>query len=355
MALDRSYQPLVKNAGGVLIGVAQIRVGRPSIRDAVASATIGTAYTAVGQSRKVKATSNKAVYMVKPNAVQAANAGTASPTFGVTGNYTGNIDGAIIIRATATTNKGLKEEASDSATAADCLDIFDTYGTLAYTSTALDIAVPATPIQGLSFTGSFANAKIGDTWIVPVWTKAAINISQTGIISPYTLCVDSIDSIGGLKAASFAPKIDSVKKLSTGIPALVSDQIIDSTSVQVSWSGYELLNTKMALLRQMMSAAINDGAISAISVDVIMRTRGGSFIRQWIPSCSFTSLPSYAPTTDYSDVSFEMEAIKQTEFSIVTTDMGIGPISTTGTPSALDIYNGWLNDSKIYNEITLTI
>lgn len=351
MALDRSTQPIVKDASGVLVGVAQIRVGRPSIRGAVAAPTVGTKLLPVGKSNKQKALSNTDVIVVKPTTVYSANGLTTPPSVTVGGTYTGKVDGNLIIRACTAANAGVKEEAvtsTNTATAAEKIEIFDMYGKLAYTTTALSVGVPTCTIYGITLDAAdFTSAKVGDTWVIPCWTNAAINIQQTGIVSPFSM-LDATDSIGGMKSASFQPKIDSVKKLQSGFPSYTADQIIDSVSVSIEWSGYEYTNSKLALLKQMISRVINTGELSSISVEVVMRTRGGSLVRMWVPSCTFSTLPTYSPQNDYSDVTMAVEALKQTEFSTITTSMGLDALSA----SDLAIYNAWLSDSYLYNELT---
>lgn len=343
MALNRSLQPIVKDASGVLVGVAQVRVGRPSNRDAGTAAN-ASVFTPVGKSQKALGINYSTVCLVKPNTVWAANS-ASTPAATITGAYTGKVDGNLIIRATATATAGAVAEASSSS-AADQIEIFDTYGKLVYTATALVVGTPACTVQGLTIAGTFTGAKVGDTWVVPVWTASAIALNQTGIISPFSMFYDAADSIGGLKSASFQPKIDGVKKLESGFPSYVADQIIDKVSVEVGWSGYEYTNAKLSLLKQMISRVINTGELSAISVEMVMRTRGNALVRMWIPSCTFTSLPTYSPTNDYSDIAFALSALKQTEFTLDPTG---GDLAVAGD---LAIYNGWLADSPIYNELS---
>ncbi|BCS54036.1 hypothetical protein [Geobacter sp. SVR] len=346
MALDRSTQPIVKDASGVLVGVAQIRVGKPSIREA-GTAVVAPKIVAVGKSQKAMAVSNNSVCLVKPNVVWSANGLAAAPNATIDGEYTGKIDGCIILRAAAVTGNVAETSSSSTASAIEC---FDTYGRRTIATGSYPAGVTAT-IQGVTITADFTGANVGDTWVLPVWTGAAISIQQTGIVSPFSMFYDATDSIGGLKSASFQPKIDSVKKLQSGFPSYVADQIVDSVSVEVQWNGYEYTNSKLALLKQMIARVINTGELSAISVEMVMRTRGGSLVRMWLPTCTFMALPTYAPTNDYSDVQFHMSALKQTEFSTITTAMGLDSLVTTGAPSELQIYNAWLSDAPIYQEL----
>lgn len=341
MGLDRSTQPIVKDASGVLVGVAQVRVGRPSIRPA-GLAVAATNLVACGKSDKVIAVSNTSETVIKPTVVYAANAG-ATPGITYSGTYTGKVDGAYIIRATANLGKVADLASSTPATR---LEVTDPYGTVTYTPTGLVLGAAAmTPSYGITFSaGTFASPQVGDTWILPVWSGAALNMQQTGIICPFSMFYDATDSIGGLKSASFQPKIDGVKKLESGFPSYVADQIIDKVSVDVSWSGYEYTNAKLTLLKQMISRVINTGELSAISVEMVLRTRGGSLVRMWMPTATFTSLPTYAPTNDYSDISFAMSVLKQTEN---TTTANIDALSAP----ALATYNAWLSESPLYTEL----
>lgn len=356
MALDRSTQPIVKSADGVLVGVAQVRVGRPSIRPASTGTNLATNLTliACGKSDKVAAASNAAEYVIKPvtdSSLFALNAtagnvnnAAVKPSVTATGTYTGKVDGAYIIRATGTLGKSTDLASTTPATR---LEVTDPYGTVTYTPTGLVLGTAVmTASYGITFTaGTFISPQVGDTWIVPVWSGAALNMQQTGIICPFSLFFDATDSIGGLKSASFAPKIDGVKKLESGFPSYVADTIIDKVSVDVSWAGMEYTNTKISLLKQMISRVINTGELSAISVEMVMRTRGGSLVRMWMPTATFTSLPTYAPTNDYSDVSFALSVLKQTEYT------NAASVDSTLSTAALATYNAWLSDSPLYSEL----
>lgn len=348
MALDRSTQPIVKDASGVLVGVAQVRVGQPSIRSAQ-TAVNAIKLIAAGKSDRKMGTSDNTVAVIKPTSLYAANSLATPALTGVSaGQYTGKIDGAFIFRATAADNITAAEDAS--ASAATALQVYSPYGVKVLSDvdlvlTAQALTMDGSIASGLSVSADFTGAKVGDTWVLPVWSPAALNIQQTGIVSPFSLFYDATDSVGGLKSASFQPKIDGIKKLESGFPSYVSDQIIDKVSVDVSWAGLEYTNTKLSLLKQMIARVINNGELSAISVEMVMRTRGGSLVRMWIPSCTFSSLPTYAPTNDYSEVSFQLSALKQTEFSTI-------PATLDALSAAsLKIYNGWLSDSNIYSEL----
>lgn len=350
MALDRSSQPIVKDASGVLVGVAQVRVGKPSIRDAVTTTSnFATSLKPVGLSSKVISVSNANEIVIKPTTVYSpntlSNPGTAL-TITAAGGYTGKIDGAYIFRVCTEAKKGKVAEIGDATAGTNpVVEVYDPYGWLCHTTTSLSAFGTMTASYGMVFSAAvFTGAKVGDTWVLPVWSKSAVNLNQTAIISPFSMFYDATDSIGGLKSASFQPKIDGVKKLESGFPSQVADQIIDKVSVDVGWSGYEYTNAKLGLLKQMIARVINTGELSAISVEMVMRTRGGSLVRMWIPSATFTSLPTYAPTNDYSDIAFQMSALKQTEF---TTTTGLDSLDAAG----LVTYNAWLADTPIYSEL----
>jgi hypothetical protein len=356
MALDRSTQPIVKDASGVLVGVAQVRVGQPSIRSAQ-TAVNAIKLIAVGKSDRKMGTSDNTVAIVKPTSAYLANTLATPALTGVTaGQYIGKVDGAFIFRATASDNVLAAEDAivtlpGSGQTAATAIQVYSPYGIKVHSEADLTLTTQAltmdgTVASGLTVSVDFTGAKVGDTWVLPVWGKEALSLTQTGIVSPFSMFYDATDSIGGLKSASFQPKIDGIKKLESGFPSYVADQIIDKVSVDVSWNGLEYTNSKLTLLKQMISRVVNTGELSAISVELVMRTRGNQLVRMWIPSCTFTSLPTYAPTNDYSDVAFAMSALKQTEFSTV-------PASLDALSAAsLKIYNGWLSDSNIYSELS---
>lgn len=323
MALDRSTQPIVKDASGVLVGVAQIRVGKPSIRSA-GTASVGTA-TAVGQSDKLLSTVDNTTYFVRPKAVYAANAGTASIT--VSGTYTGSYDGTIIIRAVDSSNVEIYAPNN----------YFKSQALVGGAMTSVSVMLTAVLASGLTIDATFTGLTAGDTWAIPVWSGAAQNKNQTGIVSPYSMFSGSTYSIGGLKSAGFSAKINGVKKLETGFPSLVADQIIDSTSCSMSFEALEYTNANMNTLKTMMNEIINKGNIAAVPLEAVMRTRGGSLVSFWVPTATFTSLPDISPQNDYSSIKYELEALKQTEI--------------TGENT---YYNTALAESYIYSELYYT-
>lgn len=330
MALDRGTQPIVKDSSGVLVGVAQVRVGLASKRAAGVAIT-GTPVP-VGKSLKVFTSSDATVYCVKPQDIYADNAGTA--TFAATGTYTGKIDGAFIVRAVDATN----------------VDVFSPYG---YMETKLVSAFStATPLNMVSGTVSGVSLQIstpsaiaaGDTWVIPVFTASVLDMSQTGIVSPYSLFKGPTNSVGGVKSATFSPKIDGIKKLESGFPSYVADQILDKVSVEMQWNGLEYNNANLQVLKSMMNKVINEGELPSVSIEYVMRTRGGKQISFWVPSATFTSLPSISPSNDYSDVAYSMTGLKQTEFTV-------DPTTQLSVANDLARYNAWLNEAPIYREL----
>lgn len=323
MALDRSTQPIVRDASSTLVGVAQIRVGQPSIRAAVASATIGTTLTPVGKSDMPASTAYPGEYVVRPATIYAPNAGTASAitvALDPTDGYVGNYDGCVIIRSNGAT-----------------FEVFapNNYRVTGVSSfSAYNVKLSSTVYSGILITATFNSAVAGDTWVLPVWSKLAQDKPQTGIITPYSMFVGSTYSVGGLKSAEVGMKINGVKRLETGFPTVIADQIIDSTSVSVSFEAYEYANSNMNVLKQMMNEIINKGNIAAISVEAVMRTRGGSLVTYWVPTATFTALPTLAPGNDYNTVKFELEALKQTEVTSETSH-----------------YNAALAESYIFSEL----
>jgi len=324
MAIDRSVQPIVKDASGVLVGVAQIRVGLPSIRPA--GTAITRPITAVGKSKKVTAALDNTTEVVKPADVFALNAGTG--TFTISGTYTGAQDGAFILRASTATTIEVWSP----------MGYKDTNITVAagsFTSTALNSA--SGTASGLSVSGgSITSMAEGDTWIIPVWSGSAQSNSQTSIVSPFSLLTAG-NSVGGLKASKISFNIGSTKKLTSGFPEYVADQVIDSTSVSVGWESLEFNNASIQTLRDMMNEVINNGNIASIPVEVLCRTRGGSLYAYWCPSTNFSKFPEIAPTNDFASTSYEMEALKMTE--------------VTG---AAAYRNAWLTEAPLYQENRFT-
>lgn len=324
MAIDRSVQPIVKDASGVLVGVAQIRVGLPSIRPA--GTAIVRPIVAVGKSKKVTAALDSVTEVVKPADIYAANAGAG--TFTITGTYTGAQDGTFILRASTATTLEVWSP----------LGFKDSNITIAagsFASTAINVS-SGTP-SGLSVSASgLASVAEGDTWIISVWSGMAQNNSQTSIISPFSP-LTSTNSVGGLKASKIGFNIGSVKKLTSGFPEYVADQVIDSTSVSVSWESLEFNNSSIQTLRNMMNSVINEGNIAAVPVEVLCRTRGGALYAYWCPSTNFSKFPEISPTNDFSSSNYEMEALKMTEIT-----------------GAQAYQNAWLTEAPLYQENRFT-
>lgn len=324
MAIDRSSQPIISSSASVLVGVAQVRVGKSSIRDA-GTAAFGTP-TAVGQSDRILSTVDNVSYVVRPKTIWAANVSTAAITHNST--YTGKWDGCVIIRAIDAASVHLIAPNNYHKTVA--------IAGSAITDASVDSA-SATP-TGMTVSATFTGTvTAGDTWVIPVWSGLAQNKNQTGIVSPYSMFNGATNSVGGLKSAEFTPKVNSTKQLAVGFPELVVDKVIDSTSVTVGFESLEYTNTNMATLKDIMKKIINEGTIAATSCEVVMRTRGNTLVTFWIPSVSMSSFPSYAPTNDFSTVKWELEALKQTQI--------VGESA---------YYNAALEESYIYNELLYT-
>ena len=317
MAIDRSSQPLIASSANVLVGVAQVRVGKSSIRD-TGTAAIGTV-TAVGQSDKFLSTVDNTTYVVRPKVIYAANTGTAS--ISVTGTYIGKWDGCIIIRAVDASNVNVFAPNNYMKTTAAPLSSYSV-------ETASGVA------SGLTIDGTFTGMAAGDTWVIPIWSGVAQNKNQTGIVSPFSMFNGASNSVGGLKSAEFTPKVNSTKQLAVGFPEIVVDKVIDSTSVTVGFESLEYTNANMATLKDIMRRIINEGTIASTSCEVVMRTRGNTLVTFWIPSVSMSSFPSYSPTNDFSTVKWELEALKQTQI--------VGES---------EYYNAALEESYIYNEL----
>jgi len=327
MALDRSVQPIVKDASGVLVGVAQVRVGLPSIRSAGTSAY--NQPVAAGKSLKTTVQFNgQSVEIVKPDPAFALNGAGTSAALVVTGTYTGAVDGAYIIRAVSTTS----------------LEVFAPTGkklTALTIATGSVTSVTLSDTAGLSVSGTLlTSTAIGDTWVVAVWSGIAQDSSQTNIISPFST-LSASNSVGGLKGSKLSFSIGSVKKLESGFPTYVADQIIDSTSVSIGWESLEYNNSTIQTLRNMMNEVINNGNIAAIPAEILCRTRGGGLYTYWCPSVSFSKFPEISPSNDYSSTSFEMEALKMTE---ITPAISGAPTTDENTR------NAWLTAAPLYQE-----
>ena len=316
--LGTIYQPKIKDAANVLVGIAQVRVGKPSVRPA-GTAEIKTPQ-AVTQSDLLIDESDGVSKYVKP--LTSANTGTATIT--ASGTYTGAYDGCFVVRVASATTV-------DIIAPNGYLDA----GVLISALTSYDMKLAAASTSGVTLSATFTTPTVKDTYIVPVWSGSAKSKVQTGIISPYSMFKGAAESVGGLKSASFAPKIDDVKELASGFPETTDDKIITKTSVGISFEAMEYTGATMKFLKDMISTAINDSSTSAIPVEIVFRTRGNSLVTFWMPSCTLESFPEFASQQDYSSFTWSLNASKMTE--------------VTGET---DAYNANLRNTQIYYELS---
>lgn len=335
--IDRSVQAVPRDVGGVLVGVAQVRVGKPSIRIANASNGAGVP-VGVGKSVTSNVTNNSLVVeTVQPATVYAANAGAI--TFTVNGTYTADYDGAFILRATSATNidvyspAGFKHTTSITVSAGS-FSAF-TLNIVSGTAAGTTFTVAGSGITGLA---------AGDTWIIPVWSPSAStafkSTNQSGIICPWSTLTSS-DSVGGLKSSKLGFAIGSTKKLSAGFPSAVYDQVIDETSVSLDFDSLEFNNGAISTLRAMMNEVINNGNIAAIPLEILCRTRKGDLFTYFVPSANFSKFPEISPTNDFSSTSYGFTALKQTE---------VTPVDVSNPTTAEKTYNAWLSVAPMYQE-----
>lgn len=323
MAVAKKYQPIVKNADGVLIGVAQVRVGKPSIR------ALGTA--SIGSVQQVPDSTVRTVTGVDgATSVVVVDAGTTltskTSTLAASGTYTGNYDGAFIVRFTDATTcdifapNGYRES-----------------GVLMSSLTNKNLKLAAATSSGVLLSGSVTTPAEGTTFVIPVWSGVALDNAQTGIVCPYSVFLEDSNSVGGLKSSSFTAKIDDIKTLSSGFPEEVAAKVVSKTSVTVSFEALEYSNTNIQYLKDAVNSMINDSKIPAIPIEVVMATHGGDLYSFWVPSATIETVPTYAPGNDFSSFTWTLSAIKQ---------------SASGLAAGAEqvIYDTWLQEANIYTE-----
>lgn len=324
--LGKEFQPVVRDSSSVLVGVAQVRAGRPSIRPAGTAAIRSVQF--VGTSTKLTDTSTGAsIDYIKPLSMATGGTLPAGCTLVAGGTYTGTYDGCFIIQATSAT----------------LIDVYGPNGfkdagvtVSSFASTPKDLKLAASGTSGVTIQGVPATTlSAGMTFIIPVWSGSAIDRVQTGIISPYSMFSGSAESVGGLRSASVTPKIESIKTLESGFPAEINDRLVERTSVDIKFEALEYNNANISYLKDIVSQVINDAVLPSIPVEVVMRTRGNSLISMWIPNAGITQFPSYAPTNEFSALSWELAAAKMTEIS-----------------SETDTYNTWAKHAPIMSELT---
>lgn len=357
--LGKEYQPVIKNTENVLIGVAQVRVGKKSSREA-GTAVVGVPVAASKSKIVLDVTDGITPVVVPLTGLPSTVANTwAGQPVTVSGTYTGRYDGCFIIRAGASGDTLGSTLAATGKVEVFAPNGFKTQLTLvagAITATAIALNNESSPTaSGLSIAlafGATPTAQVGDTWVVPVWSGLAFDRVQSGIVSPYSMFKGSAESVGGLKSASFQPKLDSVKTLESGFPEEVMDRIITKTSAQIKFEAQEYTNVNMQTLRDMLSDIINDSKMSAVPMEVVMRTRGNNLVTFWVPNCSMTTGPTYAPTNDYSTLGYELECVNQTEV-VASGDFATVPTSgNLASPKELEIYNAWLRSAPLYSELS---
>lgn len=327
--LGKEYQAQVKDASSVLVGVAQVRVGKPSVRDA--GTGVIKALQFVGTSTLLTDTSTgTSVDVVRPADQSTGGTLPAGCTVTSGGTYSttdGKYDGCFIIRAVDATH----------------VDIFGPNGykdagilTSAFASAPKDMKLASSTASGVTIQGVLATTITeGMTWVVPVWSGAAQDKVQTGIVTPYSMFSAAAESVGGLKSASFSPRIDSIKTLESGFPSEVADRIIEKTSVDIKFESLEYNNANIGYLKNMVAQVINEAKMPSVPMECVLRTRGNTLISFWVPNAGITQFPSYAPTNDFSSLPWEAQAGKMTEITGET-----------------DTYNVWLKLAPIFTELT---
>lgn len=356
--LGKEYQPLVKDAQNVLVGVAQIRVGKMSERDA-GTAVVGVPTSASKSKVIIDATDGvtKVVVPLKGLPSDTANTWAGNPV-AVTGTYTGRYDGCFIVRAGA-----YNDTLGDVLAATGKVEVFAPNGfrtqlTLvagAVAATAINLNNEASPTaSGLSIAldfGATPTAQVGDTWVVPVWAGTAQNKVQTCIISPYSMFKGAGESVGGIKSASFQAKLDTVKTLESGFPEVVMDRIVTKTSAQLKFEALEYTNSNMQIIRDLLSAVVNESKMPAVPMEIVMRTRGNTLVTFWLPNCGITSGPTYAPTNDYSALSWETEVVHQTEVTKTGDFADVPSSGVLNSPKEFEIMNSWLRNAPLFQEL----
>lgn len=320
MALGKEYQPKVKSADSVLVGVAQVRVGKPSTRASEAASVNNVQSVGMSTLKSVSLRSGPSINIVKPTRTPNTSAGD---TFASSGTYTGMYDGAFIIRF---------DGADYSIFGPDGVE--DVAVTVAEITSGYDMLVGGAA-SGATITGVATTPALGDTWIVPVWSTGAKTNDQTAIVTPYSMFSTDAESVGGLTEASFTPSVDETKTLESGFPSTVDASMITKTSVEISFGSLEYTNANLLYLRDMISGVINDSEQMALPVEVVMQTRGGDLITFWCPNASLSNLPAIAPTNDFSNMTWTLSAATQTE----ETDLS-------------ETYNKWLTEAPIFSELT---
>jgi len=356
--LGKDFQPIVKNAGDVLVGVSQIRVGKSSYRPA-GTAVVGTPMAA-SKSKIIIDESDGVTPVVVPISglsTEVANTWTGQPVT-VTGTYTGIYDGCFIVRAGA-----YNGTLGDVLTATGKVEVFAPNGfrtqlTLvggAVTATEIDLndEVSATA-SGLSFAlnfGATPTAKVGDTWVVPVWSGVAVDRTQTCIVTPFSMFRGANESVGGLTDASFQPKLDSTATLESGFPSEVMDRIVTKTSASLTFTCQEYTNSNLQTLKDIVAQTMNEAKMPACPFEMVMRTRGNTQVSFWIPNAGISNAPTYSPKNEYSTLSWEAEAVNQTE---VSRNGDFAALPSSGIPSSpkeYEVLAAWLRNAPLYTEL----
>ena len=358
--LGKDYQPIVKNAGDVIVGVSQVRIGKSSYRPTSGASSLPGIPVAASKSKIITDESDGVTPVVVPItglASAVANTWTGQPVT-VTGAYTGIYDGCFIIRAGAYNDTLGEVMAATGKVEVFAPNGFRTQLTLvggAVTTTAIDLndEVSATA-SGLSFAldfGATPTVQVGDTWVVPVWAPTAIDRVQTCIVTPYSMFKGATESIGGATAASFQPKIDSVASLESGFPSEVVDRIVTKTSAAISFTAQEFTNATLQVLKDIVAQTINEAKMPSVPVELVMRSRGGTQVSFWIPNAGISNAPTYAPTNEYSTFNWEMEAVNQTEVTLNGDFAAVPSSGNPASPKEFEIFLAWLRNTPLYSEL----
>jgi len=279
-ARSTANQPLTNDVANLGIGMFQVRVGKPSRRNAVAAE-------------------------VKPGRM-VMKAGATENVMTGTGPYTGALDGAYIFEVTDNT--------TDTVTVSWWGPGDDP--TVAAPNTGLDITGGSLVEEGLTVTMTSdltVDNTVGDKYVVGVYHANASDLITTGVVSPYSF-LSKDDNVGAIQSASLETN-PTYKDHYSGYPKVKDLQMLESSTVTIKSALEEIsadtaaFNTGYAVnLWDILFDASVTGSLYNVPVEIVAELVTGGTLSFWFPNCQVTPEGDFAPGDEWASMPFALES-----------------------------------------------
>ena len=275
-------QPMTKDVGNLGIGMFQVRVGKPSRREA------GTMVIEPAQKR------------VNGTGWDDTN---TNPVATSSGDYVGALDGAYIVEITNATGPIATVTEPDGTETAS-VDFSTSVGTPVVLGDGVELSFDSVDVAGF---------EIGCVWVVGVYTPDAISNLVTGISSPYSFLTKA-DSVGAIQSASLETN-PTYKEHYSGFPKISDLIMLESSTVTVN-TAVEEVNADTALITTgyavnlfdiLFDASVN-GTLYNVPVEIVANMATGGVISFWLPNCQITPQGEFSPGQEWASMQFAFES-----------------------------------------------